>query len=682
MTEKETKQHKKFIEDLRKDAQAVEHQSRAASKDMNFIDAEGGMWHDWNDERFKNRTKLQFDRISQAIGVAVGKWNTNRVGVIFKPSDEATSDENAELENGIYRGDFRENGGKLAVDNAVDEVFKCGQACFKLGTKFEDEEDPENDNQRSEWRPIYNSYDHVFWSRQSKAIDKRDAPYVTEIEPFTIDSFEETYPGKAANSAFDTRSVWGHSRFNWRLHKDDLINVASRYEKIEKKRTVFVYNNLEENKVEVYSEEQHEKEKSRLKKNSLIIFIRKRKIIKQEVWKYVFSGQEFLEKPRRVIGRELPIIAMYGIRSFVDGVEHSRGMVRKQIDPSRLFNTIVSQTAEVASTSGQKIPIVDADSVKGLEDHYADIQNSSFLPMNPQRDNDGKIVAGSGLLGFYEPGQLDGNSAAIFQLITQFMTDTLGGVPQDTLDPNASGKAINAILKREDLGTQQYFDNIANAIEWSGVVWEGIRREIYTSGRTVNTIGFDGTESRQILGKIELDSQGDQVEINSLEGKRFKSYSDSGPQYETQREETVEIAKGILEAISRIPGAEQYSMPLLFTIFDNMPSDGMRIVKEFNRKLMLIQGIVKPETDEEKQMVAQAQQPQEDPQQKLVEAAANQQNAEARQLDASSLDKVASAEKKAAETQKILTETQGNKVGLLMDIRDRQLKQAETGFLN
>ena len=165
----------RYKQDIQKDADVVLEQRDKANEDMRFVNVVGGMWEGFLEDQFNDRTKLEFDIISNYIQRYIGQWNQSRVGVEYKANDRETSDEDADLINGIYRADFREFSGKMSIDNAVDEQATCGYGAFKLATKFVDEEDPENDHQRIEWRPVHNAYNSIYWDKAAKRIDKRDA---------------------------------------------------------------------------------------------------------------------------------------------------------------------------------------------------------------------------------------------------------------------------------------------------------------------------------------------------------------------------------------------------------------------------------------------------------------------------------------------------------------------------
>lgn len=690
--EDESQKLERFKIDIGKDADIVQDQRAKSNEDMRFVNVTGGMWEDFLEDEFDDRTKLEFDIISNYINRFLGEWNQNRVGVEYKPDDSETSDDDAELLNGIYRADFRQNSGKMSVDNAVDEAATCGYGAFKLATFFEDEGDPENDLQRIEWRPIHNAYNSVYWDASAKRIDKRDAKRCTELIRFTQDSFEDEYPDANPVSAYTPENglFFGSAINTGNLPAP--VFVAKRYEIVKKKEKFFVYNNLQSNKVEVYNAKDHEDIKDELAKDEFRTFVRERHIITQHVDVTVFNGDEILEATRRIVGKHIPIIPIYGFHSYVDGQEWWRGLVRKLMDAARLFNMQVSQLAENSASSGQEIPIFDPEQMEGdIGDLWADKNNKPYLLARSLRDDDGNIVQ-NGPIGYLKPAQLDGSTNALMQIVPSFVQDTTGGAPQDTFDSDMSGKAIRALQKREDLNTQVINDNIANSIEWSGTVYQSMAADgIYTSKRIINTIGKDASESRTQLLKSVMDEEtGRIIEANDITGKKFRAYADSGPQYETLREQTVEDLKGMLDALKDQPGGQQYTDAIIATILENITGVGLGPIKDVVRRNMIQQGLKKPETDEEKQMLAdiQEQQNQPDPQQQLIEAAAKQAEGEARERESKVLDNTAAANLKTAQTEKVLSDIQVGQAGVqndriktLAEIRKQAFEGARQGTL-
>lgn len=675
-----------FKLDIATDANDSDNQRENADEDMRFVSDQNGQWEGFREQQFQDRVRLQFDITSDYLNRFIGEWTLNRVGVEYKPDDMATSDEDAELLNGIYRADFRQFGGETAVDNAVQEAATCGYGAFKIATFYEDDEDEENDNQRIEHRPIYNAYNTTYWDISAQRIDKRDARWCTELKEFTRSSFLAKYPNKNPVSAYTPDITNNQDFLNTR---GDRVFIATRYDAIRRKAKVFVYNNLKTDEVERYDEEDHELIKDELARNEFTVFVKERKIIRQFIEKTVFSGDEILSATVKIAGRWIPIIPVFARRGYVGGLEKYSGLVTKLKDPQRMFNMQISQLAENAASAGQTIPIFTPDQMTGrFAADWADKNNKPYLLANPAYDDAGNMIA-TGPTGYLQPQQIDQSTSALMQIVPQHIQGVTGGVPQDTLDPNISGKAINALIKRANLNTQSIMDNISKAIRWSGEIFQAIAADVYSSERMMRVVGQDGRESSVLLMKTVLDEEtGRLIASNNLRGKRFRSVADVGPAYDTLREQTTEELKGILDTMIKVPAAQQYVPVILGALLENTAGVGLEGVKELNRKNQIIMGTVKPETDEEKALFAKSQEPKgPDPQEALVAAAAEQQKSEARNLDSKSLANAADAEKKQAETSQIITDTQISKdeAGLdqantLSMIRERVMKTAQAGL--
>jgi len=614
MSERDALRLADFKQDIEDDADLGDEIRDAANEDMRFINVPGAMWEnyfannpsaDTNSGAIPSRARLELDLITDFVQRFKGEWNQNRIMPEFKADDSKTTKDDAELMNGRYRFDFRKGSGKLSTDQAVDEAVTCGYGAMKLATVFEDPEDPENENQDIEWRPKFNAYSSVFWDGAAKRIDKRDAHYCTELEQFTAKSFKRQWPGKKPVSAY----VPNDRRFlNSGSHAKGVeadIFIATRYEIVKKKVKVFVYNNLQSGKIEVYSEEDHEKIKDELKADEFREFQRKRTITRQTVEKTVFSGDAILKPTRRIAGKWIPIIPFYGYRQYVDGIETYRGLVRKLKDANLLFNMQVSQLAENAASGGQEVPIFTTDQMlnDSVKASWSNKNNAPYRLISPSYDKDGNLVA-SGPIGYDKPAMLDQSTTALLEIVPGFLKGITGAQTVDITNREMSGKLFRAMMKRENLNTQVVTDNIANAIVWSGTVYQAMAADIYNTERKLQVIGKDGSESEVHLLEDVVDQEtGQTIIANDLTGKKFQSYPDAGPAYDTLAEQTVEDLKGMLDALGDNPTDQRYRPVIMGVLLENITGVGMDPIKDLNRKFMLLDGLIKPATPEEEAMV-------------------------------------------------------------------------------
>jgi hypothetical protein len=376
-------------------------------------------------------------------------------------------------------------------------------------------------------------------------------------------------------------------------------------------------------------------------------FVRNRKINRKTVEKTIFNGLESLEEPKRIAGKWIPIIPLYGFRTYVDNVEYYRGLVRKLKDANRTINMGISKMAESSATSGDSLPIFTRQQIKGLESKWQTKTDKSYMVINDLVDPQGNPIA-SGPVGTLQPNQIDPNTISAIDIISNFVQRLTGNAPQDTIDPDASGKAINALRKRENLNTQVISDNIVQSIKHSGRVYRAMAGDVYTRSQMKKILGADGTIKMEQLNMQSLDPQtGNPIQINDLSRGKFSVDVEVGPQYESQKEATIESIERVME---KIQPDSPYFGPLIAMWMENITGTGLKPLKEFNKSLMLRQGLVEPESPEEEQIVQQLQQ-QTDPQDELIKAATNQQNAEAKNLEASSIQKIADAGNKEADSQ-------------------------------
>jgi len=657
------------------DADAVWLQRDQANEDMRFVNVDGGMWESWFETGFKDRVKLEVNFISPYLRRFMAEWNTNRVGVSYKPHDSTgnTSEDDAEFLNSIHRADFRDGSGKMALDNAVLEAATCGYGAYRIRTEFEDKSDKENEMQKIVFEPIYNAFNLIIWDRSSQRIDKRDARRCVELLQFTRTSFKEKYPDSEPISAYTPLSRKFLDESN---APSDMIFIAVLYEAIEVLTKVFVYSDLTTGKPEFFSEEEHKKKESELKRDPLKKFVRARDIVEQQVWKSVFSGSEFLEEPRPIIGEFIPIVPVYAYRGYVNGSERSKGLVRELKDLNRVFNTTISKVTEVAGASGFRKPILAPEQIvdkdgkpNSVLTQIANRGNKAAVVIPNIVSKDGKIIA-PGIANYLEPPTLDQSTLTLLEVVPNLLSILTGDIPNESADPDrASGKALIEKIKRVNQNTQPILDNISSAIEWGGEIYQSIASEVYSERRLVNTLAKDGTASSVNLLELGVDeSSGRIVTTNDLTGKKFKAYADTGPQYDTDRQRTLDQLIELFDKFSANPSAQKYTPAILDIILSNLDGVGLDPLKKQVRMSMILSGAIPAETDEEKQTAELAtQQQQEDPNQALIDATAQNQASEAASFQASAEQKDADADLKRVKAAEIAAKIRTDELQVILD---------------
>lgn len=639
------------------DYNATGEQRDQADEDIRFVDVPGGMWEDLFPQFFEgdNRPKMEFNKVHQSVYRAVGEWVTSRFRVKYRPEGNSSSEKDATLLNGLYCKDERRSNGFEAYDTAVEEMFKCGIGHWKLGTEFVDEEDPDSDEQRVIFEPIFSSFNMVMWDASAKRYDKADARHCTLLHRMTKESFEAQWPEHSVDSV---TQPYDRSVFNWNNSQN--IFVAEFYEIIKKKEKVFVFENEQGDVKNLWESEV----KDVIDELDNLGFdkVKERKKTRKYIEKTVISGSEILEKTVRIAGKLIPIIPVYGFRTAADGQEFYHGLVRNMKDAQRLYNMSVSKLAENAALSGKQVPVFYPDEMEGLGDFWAEHQlgNKPYLLKKPHRDANGQELQHP--IEYLQPSPLDGSNVEVLNITSEFIREETGGNPQDTLDPDASGKAINAVQARVDMQTAILFENVAKSMRRCGEVYRHIAADINDKQRFATILKADDTEETLQLFEWVIDEEtGKPVEINDITKGDFEVVVDTGPAFASRRRETVDTISQIMQNTD--PNSPY--MPMLYTVLlDNVDGEGLEDIKAFNRKSAIMQGYKEPETDEEIQMVQQMQQQQNQPdgQEQLIQAAAAQAAAEARERDSKVAVNMTTAAKNQAQTQEILAGIQTDQV--------------------
>jgi len=586
-----------FKQDATDDYDQTKQQREDANQDLRFIGVKGGMWEDYLESTHgsdSNRARLEFDLTSDALMDFVGEWTTNRAGVIYNPDDTKTSDDDAELLTGVYRGDFRENGGKASQDQGMFEAAAAGMGAIQLSEKFVDEEDPENDTQEIIWKTVHNAFDHVMFDANAKEADKSDANWVTKLTGFTPKAFKAKYPDLTQSSAYVPTTSYQNA-FDW--YSEQLIYVAERWEIKHIDDEVSVWQNVNANKINTYPMDQLEKARPELEAFGWD-HVRDRKIKRQIVEKSIFTGDEWIQKPKRIAGKFLPIVPFYGYRVFIGGKEYYWGLIRKLMDGNRTANTLISKLAETSAASANDINIYLDEQVEGKELLLADNTDKAYQVINKVIDESTGQSVPMGPVGKITSPQVDQSALAALDTIFNFMQQKRG-VQQDTIDPDVSGKAVNALIKQKNLKTQIISNNFITSLGHIGKVYRSKAADLYTKAMMKKSIGDDGTVKTIELNTISMDPQsGNPINMNDLSRGRFSVTVDVGPQYETEREAAVESIERVIE---KLPPDSPYHGPALAMWIQNINGQGLRPLQQFNRKIMIQQGLVEAETDEEKQ---------------------------------------------------------------------------------
>lgn len=586
-----------------------------------FARVPGGQWEGATsagtklNDHFEKCPKFEINKIATELNRIISEYRNNRITVKFRPGDKDASEDLADKLNGLFRADYEETDGGESCDNAFDDAATGGFGCFALSSSFVNEYDPMDERQRVVFEPVYDAARSVWFDPDAKKYDKSDANWAFRMFSMSTEKYKAEYKKDPATLDVGIDRSWDYDWFDI-----DVVYIAKYYEVRKESVDVVSFQNPFTEEVVTYDSDQLEQVGDELAEIGFIEVAR-RNVKRRRVYVSVVDGDGFLEKAQRIPGEHIPLIPVYGKRWFIDDIERVEGHIAKAMDAQRLYNLQVSMLADSAAQDPGSVPIVGKQQIKGLEKHWADRNSKrpAFLPLNEITDKQGNVIAAASVIGYTQPQPLNQAMAALLQQTSSDIQEVTGASQaMQQMPSNIAKETVNSLMHRSDMASFIYLDNMAKSLKRAGEVWLSMAREVYGSDRQVRVVNEDGTDDIALMSVTVRDNQtGEIVAMNDLSTGRYDVTVDVGPSYTARRDATVSVLTNLLAGM--LPQDPMRAV-VQGIILDNMDGEGLDEFKEYNRRQLLTQGVVKPRNTEEEQIVAQAQQQAQQPDAELLAA--------------------------------------------------------------
>ncbi|BET97693.1 portal protein [Xenorhabdus taiwanensis] len=624
--------HQKVLRNFDKAYAGSQSMREQVVEAQRFVRVAGAQWegstnagYSFEEGRFEHYPRFELNKIARECDRIIGEYRQNRISVKFRPKDNQASEALAEKMNGKFRADYQETSGGEACDNAFDDAVVGGFGCFRLCADYEDEMDPGNEQRRISLVPIYDPATCVFFDQDSKQYDRSDAMWALEMFSMTPEAFKAEYP--TSNMTSLNRDDTG-TQYDWST--PEAIYVARYYEVRIEKTQISAWRNPITGATAVYDSEQIKDIIDELAEGDFEK-LGERQVKKRRVYCGLLSGSDWLEEPKRIPGEHIPLVPVYGRRSFVDNQERIEGHAAKAMDAQRLENLMVSMIADNATQAGgDGIPVVDVDMIPGpLANHWAERNKKrpAYLPMVSLKNKSGDITAQAQVSSYTPPTQMPPALAGLLQYTGTAIQQITGASQLENMPSNIATDTVDSIFNRMDTQSYIYMDNMAKSLRRAGVIWLSMAREVYGSDTPMRVVNEDGTDDVALMSGEVIDRQtGEAVALNDLSQGKYEVTVDVGQSFANRRDSTV---KSLLDMLALVPPGTPKHDLLSSIVLDNMDGEGLDDLKEYNRQQLLLSGVVKPRSPEEEQRVAQALQQQSQPDPAMVAAMAQDKLAQA-----------------------------------------------------
>lgn len=612
-------------------------------EDRRFYSISGAQWEGPLNDQFENKPRFEMNKVHLAVIRIISEYRNNRITVDFTAKD-GEPDEMAEVCDGLYRADEQDSTAEEAYDNAFEEAVGGGFGAWRLRSRYENEYDDEDTRQRICIEPIFDADSSVFFDLNAHRLDKADATRCYVLTAMSPSSYMEEWDDNPASWPKTITNTF----FDW--CSPNVVYVCEFYKVEEKTEIVHIYRGLDGIDMKVPdSELKEDPEKEATLLATGFREVRQKKVKRRQVHKYIMSGGKILADEGIIAGSCIPIVPVYGKRWFVDNVERCMGHVRLAKDAQRLANMLRSNLGELAAQSGREKPIFTPQQVAGHSVMWAEdnIKEYPYLLVNPITDANGQQQA-AGPIGYTKPPTVPPALAALMQVVEQDLQDLLGNQSAgEQMVSNIAENTVAMIQQRLDMQVFIYMSNLAKSMRRSGQIWLSMSKDLIVEEKrkmkTVDPMGETG--SVEVNAPSYDNESGDSIVENDMTKADFDVNVEVGPSSSTRRAATVKSLTGLMQ-ITQDP----QDMSVLGAMAAmNMDGEGIQDVRDYFRKKLVMQGVVKP-TDEEKEMLAAQQQSQQpDPNALYLLAGAKKQDAEAEAVRAGVIRTLADAELRGAD---------------------------------
>lgn len=582
-----------------------------ATNDLYF--SRVSQWDDWLSDYTTLQYRGQFDVVRPVVRKLVAEMRRNPIDVLFRPKDGADPN-SADVLMGMYRTDMRHNTAKISVNIAVREQIEAGVGAWRLITEYEDQ-DPTSNNQVIRRVPIHEACTHVVWDSNSKQMDKSDAMHCTVINAMSRDGWEAF----AEKNGFDDDEIPSFQNpdmnllFPWLT--SDVVYVGEYYEVEEKKETVFIYQDPLTGEPVSYFQRDIKDVIDDLADKGMIK-VAEKKVKRRRVYKSIITCTTILKDREPIAGEHIPIVPVFGEWSFAGDKEVYEGVVRLTKDGQRLRNMIMSFNADIVARTPKKKPIFWPEQIEGYEYMYGGNDDYPYYLLNRTDENNGDLPVQP--ISYMENPEVPQANAYMLEAATNSVSQVATmGVDAEAANGQVAFDTVNQLNMRADLETFVFQDNLATAMRRDGEIYQSMVNDIYDVPRQVMMTLEDGTEKQVQLLTQAVDYQtGTVVTLNDIRG-RYECYTDTGPSFQSMKEQNRAEIKELLGATQQ--GTPEYQL-LLLQYFALLDGKGVEMMREYANKQLVMMGLKKPETPEEMQMVKQAQQQPEQPSAEQMQA--------------------------------------------------------------
>ena len=509
---------------LRTVGEADSANRREALEDLKF--SAGDQWpvELQNSRNLEARPCLTINKLDAYIRQICNQQRQQRPRIKVHPTNTQADAKVAQVLEGICRHIEINSNADAAYDHAFEYAVRMGWGYWRIVTDYVREDSFE---QEIYICPIDNPFT-VYFDPNSMAPDGSDAECCLVTSLMTKEQFREAYPDADDGTGFLARST-GDSNAEWVMRDD--IRVAEYFYFDRVKDTLLLLSDG----TKVFRSEAPT-EQAML--DAGVYVLDQRPSMKKQLMWCKLTAMQVLEE-RKLDGRYIPVVPVYGMRMTIEDKRKKLGMVRYAKDPQRMYNFWRTSMTESVALAPKAKWILAEGQDEGHESEWAQANTRSAPVLRyKQTDIDGRAAPPPQRLQPEPPptGVLAAAESVAFDL------QTVIGImdPSQLPSGNISGKALAGQQSQIDMTNFHFYDNLTRSIRHTGKIILDLVPYVYSEQRVMRIIGADGQPDLITINERVPDMLGAFKILNDVTVGEFDVVMDTGPGYASKRMQAVD----------------------------------------------------------------------------------------------------------------------------------------------
>lgn len=573
-------------ENYARGSSAEAENKRLLSEDLNFVfnaEDQNAQWDPVVLRARISRPSYTFNRCIQSVNMVTGDFQQVEPQIKVRAGNKNSSTATATVWEGIIRGIEHDSRARRVYNSQFKFAVAGGYGIWRVTPEWCDDNSMD---QVIRIRDVPNPQTS-FWNPEVECPFLSDMAWGGFAETIGVDTYKILYP-EFNPQTFDM------NRDNRGWYSSDKVRIAEYFKKVKNKKTIA---ELSDGRIVDFDKMGELLEHMRESGANVPTVKRKREVVGWQVEWWKVDGFNVLEGPITYDWKRIPIVRLPGRYIAIEGKKKVQSLIRHSKDAQRTYNLHRSTMIESSALTPRAPYMATPKMIKKYEDMWAtaNTTNRPYLLYDP---DDEAVKAGSPGRPTREPPPdvpealvaLAQQDLADLQAATGYFDASLGSQVNDS--DRTSGSALVARQRRGDLGSFEFIENFAGALEvtYSHII--DMARTVLDTERVLRIVGEDAVED---FVKVNGPSEDGNI-VHDLTKGAYDCTATVGPGYATARQDTLET---LLEASEKVPAIAQVGADIIARAIDTPQVD--ELVRRI-RIPLIQQGLVQPTPEERAQM--------------------------------------------------------------------------------